>query len=80
MPSREINPFTAMMSFETAIKVRNFKPLTFFFFFFFLHWQVKGFLSKCTALKIDVIRPENILFAGSSVHLLARTFYRLGPQ
>ena len=30
------------------------------------------------ALKIDVIGQENILFAGASVQLSARTFYRLG--
>ena len=28
-------------------------------------------------LKVDVIGPENILFAGASVQLSARKFYRL---
>ena len=41
---------------------------TLFVFFFFLHWYVKGSLSKRTALKMDVAGPENILFAGASVH------------
>ena len=31
-----------------------------------------------TALKVDVIGPENTLFAGASVHLSARKFDRLG--
>ena len=39
---------------------------------------MKGFSSRLKALKVDVIGPENILFAGESVHLSARTFYRLG--
>ena len=39
---------------------------------------MKGFSSKRIALKLDVIGPENILYAGASVHLSAREFYRLG--
>jgi len=43
------------------------------------HCHVKGFSSKRIALKADVITgPENVLFAGVSVHLSARKFYRLG--
>ena len=50
------------------------------------HWHVKGFSSKRIILKveaigpenIDAIGPENILFAGASVYLSARKFYRLG--
>ena len=38
---------------------------------------MKGSPSKCVPLKIDVIGPEIILFAGSSVHLSAQKFYRL---
>ena len=34
----------------------------------FSHWHVKGFSSKCLALKIDVTGPENILFASVSAH------------
>ena len=30
------------------------------------------------ASEVDVIGPENILFAGASVHLSARKLYRLG--
>ena len=44
----------------------------------FLHWHVKGLLLKGTALNVDVIGPENILFAGASVQFSARKFYRLG--
>ena len=39
---------------------------------------MKGFSSEHIALKIDVIGPENMLFAGASVHLSAQKFYRLG--
>ena len=38
---------------------------------------MKGLSSKHTALKIDVIGAENILFAGASVYLPARKYYRL---
>ena len=43
----------------------------------FSHCYVKQFSSKRIAFEIDVIRPENILFAGVSVHPSARNFYRL---
>ena len=39
---------------------------------------MKGVLAKRIALKADVYRKINILFASASVHLSARTFYRLG--
>ena len=42
------------------------------------HWHVKGFSPKHIAVKVDAIGPENTLFAGVSVHLSARKFYRLG--
>jgi len=42
------------------------------------HWHVKGSSPKRIALKVDVTGPENILFAGVSVHHSARKFYRLG--
>ena len=41
-------------------------------------WAVKRFSSKRISLKADVIGPENILFAGASVHLSAQKLYRLG--
>jgi len=41
---------------------------------------VKGFLSKRIALKIDVTGLENVLFAGASVQLSARNFYRLASE
>ena len=39
---------------------------------------MKEFSSKRIALKKGVIIPENILFAGASVHLSARRIDRLG--
>ena len=43
----------------------------------FWHWHVKGLSPQCIALTVDVLGPENIPFAGASVHLLARKLYRL---
>ena len=63
-----------MMSLETTNKRAKFETLKTLFVFFF----VKGFSPKRTALIIDVTGPENILPAGTSVHLSARKFYRLG--
>ena len=67
------------MSLENArksAKFKNRKPFLFCFLFCFLHWYVKGFSSKRITLKVDVTGPENILFAGASVHLSARKFDR----
>ena len=41
---------------------------------------MKELSSQHTALKADVIGPENILFAGTSVYLSARKFHRLGSE
>ena len=38
----------------------------------------KGFSSKLVALKVGVSQDWNVLFAGTSVHLSAQHFYRLG--
>ena len=39
---------------------------------------MKGFLSKGTALKVDVLQNwKNMLFAGASAHLLAPKVYKL---
>ena len=75
-----INPFTLpWCHLKTTNKGAKFETLkSFSLFFFFLHRLLKGFLSKRTALKVDVIGAENILFAGASVHLSARKFYMLG--
>ena len=40
----------------------------------------KGFSSKRTSLKVDFTGPENILFAGASVHLSAGKFYSEGVK
>ena len=39
------------------------------FVFFFLYWHVEGFSSKRIALKVDVVGPENVPFACTSLHL-----------
>ena len=54
-------------------KSKRIKP----FCLLFLHWHVKGFSSNHTARKVEVIGPENTLFAGTSVHLSAQVFYTL---
>ena len=71
-----INPFTAMLAtvtLKTTIKSAKFETInayffSLFFFFFFLfissHDHMKGFLSKCTVLKVDVVVPSTILFTG----------------
>ena len=41
---------------------------------------MKRFSLKSIALKVDVIGPEHILFAGESLHRSARKFYRLGSE
>ena len=41
---------------------------------------MKELLSQCIALKVDVIGPENRLFGGTSLHLSALKFYRLGSE
>ena len=69
-----INPFTAMMSLENGHRKINAKFVT---LFSFSRGHVERLPSiKRRALKVDVIGPENIMFAGASVHLLARIFYR----
>ena len=40
---------------------------------------MKGLLSQRIVLKVDV-EPENILFAGASLHPSARNFSRLGGE
>ena len=72
-----LNPFTAMMSFENFNKCAKFETFK-RFCLLYLHWHVKVFSLKCTALKVDVIGPENIMFAGTSVQFSAPKFYRLG--
>ena len=74
-PRTHINPLTAMMALKQQ---PNLQPLSFFVFFFALACYVKGFSSKCIALKVDVIGPKNMLSAGGSVHFSARKCYRLG--
>ena len=66
--------------FKTTTKRAKFETLNCFCLLLFLHWDVKGVSSKHTALKVDVIGPQNILFAGASVHLSARNFTGWGSE
>ena len=70
------NPFTATMSLEMGSENAKFETLK--HFFFSLASERKGLSPKRIALNLDAIGPENILFAGASVHLSARKFYILG--
>ena len=68
-----------MMSLENEQQSAKFETLNdLSLLYSFLHWHAKEFLSKCIALKVAVTGPENIQFAGASVHLSAGKFYRLG--
>ena len=85
LPQHHLKTTNKNVKFETIeLSVFFFSSFFFFFFFFlfflflfFLHWHVKGFSSKRLALKVDVIGPENVLFACASVKLSTRKFYRL---
>ena len=68
---RNVNKACARAVFET-------NKLLSLFLCPFSYWHVEERSSQHTALKVDVIGPENILFAGTSLHLSARKFYRLG--
>ena len=48
--------------------------------FSFSHWQVKGLSSRRTALKVDVIGPENVLFEGTFLHLSAGNLTGWGSE
>ena len=72
-------PWCHLKTIHKSAQFETLKLFSFLFFcLFFLHLHVKGFSSKRTALKVGVAGPENVLFGGASVHLLARKFYRLG--
>ena len=60
------------------MKMRNFTPLS--LSVYFSRWHVDGLSSKRVAPKVDVIGPENILFAGASVHLSAENFTGWGSE
>ena len=46
----------------------------------FLHWRMKEFSVERVTLRVDVIGPENMPFAGTSVQRSARKVYRLGQS
>lgn len=58
--------------------MQNLKPLSFSVFLFA---QAREFTkTQSIESKRVVLGPENILFAGVSVHLSTRKFYRLGSE
>ena len=63
---------------KMANKSAKFKTLM--LFCSFSPWHVTGLSSKRIASKVDVIGPENVLCAGTSVDLSARKFNRLGQR
>ena len=67
-------PWCHLKMTTKSVKFESFKT----FCFYFSHRHVKGLSSQRVALKVDVIGPENIQFAGMSLHLSAQKFYRLG--
>ena len=66
------------MSLEMGSENAKFETLK--HFFFSLACERKGLSPKRIALNLDAIGPENILFAGASLLLSARTFYTLGQR
>ena len=73
-----INPFTAMMTHKNDLsKLRNLNPLTLFVFFFALAYERILIKTRSTE-SLCVVGPDNILFAGASVHFSVQKFYRLG--
>ena len=61
----QLTPSLPWCHLKTTHKSAKFKPLSLFLFLYFLGGQsyVKGSPSKSVELEIDVIGPENILFA-----------------
>ena len=75
--SLQFNPFVAIISLENdSSKCKIWNPLA--FLSSFSHFRVKGLLSKGIILNVNVIGPDNILFAGASMHVSVRKMYRLG--
>ena len=75
----DVNPVTALLAAPSLrkrpMKTPNLKSL--WLFFLPLHEHVKGFLSKCTVLKVDLSQAHQIDFF-SGVYFSAWKFYRLG--
>ena len=58
--------------------MRNLIPLS--FLSPFSHWRVERLSSQRVTLKVDVLKPENMLFACTFLHLSALKFYRLRSE
>ena len=59
--------------------MHNLKPFSLSVFFFALACE-KTFIKRYIALNGDLIGPENILFAGASMHFSARNFTDWGSE
>ena len=74
------NPFTAVMSLENNPSgCKIWYPYTFLSSFFALARE-KSFIKMHRTERRCVTGPENTLFAGASVQLSARKYYRLGSE
>ena len=74
-----LTPSLPWCHLKTTNKMRNLKPLSFFVFFFARAYE-RLFIKTHSIQSECVNGPENILFAGASVYLSARKFYRLGSE
>ena len=71
-------PWYHLRTTNKSAKCEPLSPFV-FFSFFRISTDVRGLLSKCTILKLDLLQNQKyILLAGVLVHFLARKFYRLG--
>ena len=71
-----LTPSLPWCHLKTTHKSEKFETICLFVFFFALGCE--RIFIKTHSIDIDVIGPENILFAGASAHLSARKFYMLG--
>ena len=55
-----LTPSLPWCKFKTTNKSAKFETLKPFFPFLYSHWHVKGFSSKCIALKVDVLKDRKI--------------------
>ena len=72
-----LTPSVRDVTWKRPLKVRNLKPLNLCVIFFTLACE-RIFIKTHRIESRCVIGPEHLLFAGASLHLSARKFYRLG--
>ena len=63
---------------KTTNKRENLEPLSLFCLLFFTLAYERIFTRLCSIENICVVGPENMLFAGTSLHHSAQKFYGLG--